>query len=110
GQAGYNWQRGNFVFGFEGDFAGVADNADPVHAKAYASLAGNEGFGTALKTEVHGAANLEWVTTLRGRAGFVVGRNFLPFVTGGAAFGRVELTGKARFSGQYGLGGTIEPF
>lgn len=109
-QAGYNWQRGNFVFGIEGDFSGISNRTDPVRAKAFASLAGEEMFGTWLKTEVKGTASLDWLATLRGRAGMVVRRNFLPFVTGGVAFGKVGIDGKARFSGAYGLGGTTEPF
>src|SRR5690606_20010001 len=57
---------------------------------------------------VHGSAKLHWLSTLRARAGVAMG-DFLPFVTAGAAFGRVSVDGKAKFSGEDGVGGGTEP-
>ena len=71
GTAGFNYQVGAFVWGLEGDF----DWAD-VSA------------GTAC-----GAFSCEtkntWLATARGRLGYAFDR-FLPYITGGGAFGRVR--------------------
>ncbi len=89
--AGYNWQRGAFVFGFEGDLS-----------------------ATGLKSEVTGSftnpfnnnfvypsgdafARVDWYGTVRARAGWAVG-SFLLYGTGGLAYGNVSLTNN------YGLG------
>jgi outer membrane immunogenic protein len=68
-QAGYNWQRGPWVFGVEGDIEGTA--ADDTFAPWKFSN--------------------PWFGTLRGRAGYAIS-NVLFYGTGGLAFG--ELTGQ----------------
>jgi len=63
GDVGTNWQFNRAVLGVEGDFS---------------KLNNHSGTGTGIKyTE-------DWMTTVRGRAGFAIGR-FLPYVTGGLA-------------------------
>lgn len=110
GHMGYNWQRGNFVFGVEGDITGFSRGTDEVSASAFADLSGIENFGTSLLTDVRGSARVDWLSTFRARAGMVVADDFLPFVTGGLAVGTISIDGTARFSGNYGLGGSLEPF
>ena len=74
--AGYNYQMGNFVFGFEGD-------AD------YALIKGN-----ATNTATCGAGTCEvkntWLATARGRLGYAFER-WLPYITGGGAFGGLKV-------------------
>jgi outer membrane immunogenic protein len=68
-QAGYNWQRGPWVFGVEGDIEGTAAN----------------------DTFAPWKFSNPWFGTLRGRAGYAIS-NVLFYGTGGLAFG--ELTGQ----------------
>jgi outer membrane immunogenic protein len=68
-QAGYNWQRGPWVFGVEGDIEATA----------------------AESTFAPWKFSNPWFGTLRGRAGYAIS-NVLFYGTGGLAFG--ELTGQ----------------
>jgi outer membrane immunogenic protein len=68
GTLGYNYQTGNWVWGIEGDI----DYADLKGTNA--SLCG----GCTIKDT--------WLATLRGRVGYSIDR-WLPYVTGGGAFG-----------------------
>jgi outer membrane immunogenic protein len=81
GTAGYNWQGAGspWVFGIEGDvdWANIKDN----------TVCGGLVCGT--KTN--------WFGTVRGRVGYAFDR-FLPYFTGGAAFGDVEAN-RAGFAG-----------
>jgi outer membrane immunogenic protein len=71
GTLGYNWQMGQAVFGLEGDID-------------WTDLRGSGVCGvTTCETRN------DWLSTVRGRLGFAVNR-FLPFVTGGAAFGNIK--------------------
>jgi len=85
GQAGFNWQTGNLVFGAEADwdwarqrdsFANVNFVASTiVVAPATIGLTDNQ--------------KLDWLATARARIGWTE-NCFLWYVTGGAAWGRVE--------------------
>jgi outer membrane immunogenic protein len=66
---GYNWQTGPFVLGVEGDF----------------SWANIRGSTTPLQCGVC-ATDLRTLGTIRGRFGYAAGQ-FMPYVTGGYAFG-----------------------
>jgi outer membrane immunogenic protein len=70
GTAGYNWQIGQAVVGLEGDgdWSGVSGS-------------GNCTIGCQTSTN--------WLSTVRGRLGYAADR-WLPFVTGGAAFGDIK--------------------
>ena len=72
GTLGYNYQTGSFVWGLEGDIA-------------WSDVKGSVGCGLGLTCET---AN-RWLGTARGRLGYAFDR-FLPYVTGGAAFGSVR--------------------
>ncbi len=71
GTIGYNWQMGQTVFGFEGDidWSGIRGSAPCA--------------GTICETRN------DWLGTARARLGYAFNR-FLPFVTGGAAFGSIK--------------------
>jgi len=71
GTLGYNWQMGQLVFGVEGDI-------DWSNIRGSTPCA-----GTTCETRN------DWLGTARGRLGYAFGR-FLPYVTGGAAFGNVK--------------------
>jgi outer membrane immunogenic protein len=76
GTIGYNYQTGPWVFGIEGD----GDWSD----------IGGSTTGAACPTASCEVRN-DWLATVRGRVGYSYGR-FLPYVTGGAAFGDIKLT------------------
>ena len=72
GTVGYNYQFGQGVVGLEGDIDwaginGTTNNACPFGCKTSDS----------------------WLSTVRGRLGYAADR-FMPFVTGGAAFGNIK--------------------
>jgi outer membrane immunogenic protein len=73
GTVGYNYQINQAVLGIEGDM-------DADWAKGSTTCAG-----------VSCTVKNEWLSTLRGRLGYAAGR-FMPYVTGGAAFGDIKDT------------------
>jgi outer membrane immunogenic protein len=77
GLAGYNWQQGSFVYGVEGDWswlgAKAGDNA--------IVNGGNESLSISF--------DLNWLATLRGRAGLAFDATLF-YVTGGLALGHVK--------------------
>jgi outer membrane immunogenic protein len=72
GTIGYNWQAAQTVFGLEGDL----DWAD-INGTSTTNCPGG------CKTSD------SWLSTVRGRLGYAADR-FLPYVTGGAAFGDIR--------------------
>ena len=93
--AGYNWQVNQFVWGIEGDI-----NWSDI------SGSGRCGGGTACSVDNN------WLGTLRGRLGWAAGQ-FMPYVTGGLAFGDIEArrTGFGRNESTevgYALGAGVE--
>ena len=73
GTVGYNLQTGNWVWGIEGDFD-------------YADLKGTD-------SGACGGCTIKdtWLGTARGRIGYAFG-HWLPYATGGAAFGNVYVS------------------
>lgn len=71
GTIGYNWQMGNVVFGLEGDI-------DWSNIRGSATCLG---FSCSTRND--------WLATARGRLGYAFDR-WLPYVTGGAAFGDIK--------------------
>lgn len=69
GTFGYNFQTGSTVLGLEGDidWSGIRGSSGVVNGVNYHDY-------------------LNWISTVRGRVGIAFDR-FLPYVTGGAAFG-----------------------
>jgi outer membrane immunogenic protein len=71
GTLGYNWQAGPMVYGVEGDL-------DWSDIRGTAACA-----GTTCETRNN------WLGTVRGRLGYAIDR-WMPYVTGGAAFGDIQ--------------------
>jgi outer membrane immunogenic protein len=78
GYLGCQWQNGNFAYGIEGDLSGLSGRISEAFTPAV--LLGNTAF---LSTKV------DWLSTVRGRAGFVIA-NAMVYLTGGVAFGDVK--------------------
>ena len=74
GQIGYNWQRGNFVFGVEGDISALS-------GRASADVGGY--------FELTYSSKIRWLSTVRGRFGLAVG-DTMAYMTAGVAFGGVK--------------------
>ena len=77
GQAGYNWQIGQFVLGGEVDFSGLASKAD---ASVSPFFSGKGGTNT-----VSWSSRYDWLFTARLRGGFTIAPNWLLYATGGLA-------------------------
>lgn len=80
GQIGYNWQLRNWVFGVEADIQGSWQNDDQTLA--------------ALGSTVAFTTRLQYYGSVRGRIGWAMDR-FLPYITGGWAYGRGQIDGTA---------------
>jgi outer membrane immunogenic protein len=78
GQVGYNWQTGKTVLGIESDLN-------------WANLKGSSAAGGVCATDGGGQCETQqsWLGSTRARLGYAIGR-FLPFVTGGVAYGDVK--------------------
>lgn len=74
GTIGYNWQLGQWVFGHEGDID-------------WSDIRGSTSSGVCAGTSCETRNN--WLGTGRARIGYAFDR-FLPYVTGGVAFGDVK--------------------
>ena len=81
GQFGYNYQfpSSNFVLGIEADFQG-------------STLQGTYDNFQAGGASWQDGSKVDWWGTVRGRAGYAFG-NFLPYATGGLAYGHVGTSG-----------------
>src|SRR5262245_40237415 len=76
GLLGYNWQQGSFVYGLEGDWSWIGSKTSQL-----AALNTFESLATSF--------DVNWLATLRGRAGLAFGST-LVYVTGGVASGHVN--------------------
>ncbi len=101
GQIGYNWQKGQWVWGLEADFqgSGIRNTSTVVYPG-----------GLFVPSTTTTSDNLNWFGTARVRAGVLASPNFLLYGTGGLAYGHVgeniTLTGNPVASGFYvGTGG-----
>jgi outer membrane immunogenic protein len=82
GQAGYNWQRGTWLFGLEADIQGSDE-----HARADICLVAGCPLGSGLFTANY---RLDWFGTARGRVGFLPAERVLLYATGGLAYGHLS--------------------
>ena len=71
--AGYNWQNGSFVYGVVGDFAAYTNHSYDAY-EGYRAI----------------ESSLNWMATLRGRAGIATGESLL-YLTGGLAVADIDL-------------------
>jgi len=110
GQIGYNWQYSPLiVVGLEADFQGALERDSNIVTSNFT--------GVAAPLSVTGSSvldyqtKIEWFGTVRGRIGYVWGNgNLLSYVTGGLAYGRVDLEGTSTVSGGVSSGGPSTPF
>ena len=89
-EAGYNWQRSNWLLGVEADFN---------FAELKGSASGTSAFGPDLTQTTTAEQRTDWYGTVRGRAGWLVTPNLLLFGTGGFAYGRVTKSANYALSG-----------
>lgn len=90
GQAGFNLQSGNIVYGVEGDFSFLDSRGTQTYRSPQAILTFPAGRRASVTNDV------DWIGTARGRVGYAVG-NAMIFATGGYAFGKIK--GSAEFDG-----------
>ncbi|MBR0833238.1 porin family protein [Bradyrhizobium manausense] len=101
GQAGYNWQSANWVFGIEGDLNWSGEKGSAGFSCAASGLAGGACLpgltflpaGAAAGTTLAIDQKLEWFGTVRGRVGVLAAPQVLLYGTGGLAFGSIKTTG-----------------
>lgn len=79
-QAGYNWQRGQFVYGLEADISATHLNTDL-----------NLGLLNLIPLPATANATIDWYGTVRGRLGWTQGP-LLFYGTGGLAYGHADLS------------------
>ena len=93
GQIGYNWQGPNspWVFGIEADIQGSGQRATGAFF-----LPAGVGALPIPATNIAYEDRLDWFGTVRGRIGWAMGDGrFLPYITGGYAYGEGNLNGTA---------------
>ena len=93
GQIGYNWQMGSpWVFGLEADIQGSGQRDSGVLA-----------VGPAIASVPY-QDKLEWFGTVRGRIGYAIGAQgrWLPYITGGLAYGDGNINGTGTVAGVTG--------
>jgi outer membrane immunogenic protein len=99
GQIGYNWQYSPLiVVGLEADFQGAVEKDSNILSNPFSVIVpGNTATGTTF-TDL--TAKIDWFGTVRARIGYVWGNgNVLSYVTGGLAYGRVDLEGTNAVTG-----------
>ncbi len=94
GQVGYNWQINQIVLGLEADFQGSGQKGDGSFIGPAALIPSS----TYTFTD-----KLDWFGTVRGRVGYAMDR-WLPYVTGGWAWGHGSISGTVTGNGPTGAG------
>jgi outer membrane immunogenic protein len=102
GQIGFNWQAGKWVFGLEADWDATSQR-DTVNNHAF--LASTVVVAPA-SLDYRDEQSIKWLATARGRLGWT-NDCFLWYVTGGAAWGRVESNYNFQVSGLNAGGATV---
>ncbi|MFN3890696.1 MAG: outer membrane protein [Beijerinckiaceae bacterium] len=87
-QAGYNWQSGSFVFGLETDIQYIDASGGSAYTGAALAI---PGVGTTSTLTTSANAKLDYIGTVRARAGVAFGSAFV-YATGGLAYGGTKLT------------------
>lgn len=88
-QFGYNFITGNWLLGAETDIDGAGAAAITTSSRSSnASVAGGATTET-VTTLFEDGKSVNWLGTLRGRAGLVVNPDIVPYITGGLAYGGV---------------------
>lgn len=79
GQFGYNWQKGDTVWGLEASISGLTGKAT-----ARNDFANGAGAGNTIESKI------DWLATFRGRVGWLMHPDTLLYATGGLAVGGVK--------------------
>jgi outer membrane immunogenic protein len=91
GQIGYNSQVATtIVVGVEADLQGISNNNDSVTLGSVTANPNYPGFPVAQTATI--SSKLDYLGTLRARAGYLVTPSFLFYITGGLAYGKTELS------------------
>jgi hypothetical protein len=99
GFGGYNFQFGDVVLGIEGDYARLDVSGSGSDAiSRFRQL--SDGYIATASVTGNVAARAEQLGTLRLRAGYTMGQ-FMPFVTGGLAYGTARVTSSATVQTRY---------
>lgn len=90
-QAGYNWQTGSLITGFEADVqgSGISGSVQPT------LLPIDPLFG--VTPTAKSDQNLTWFGTVRGRVGVTATPNLLIYATGGLAYGQIDASANLRY-------------
>jgi outer membrane immunogenic protein len=102
GQIGYNWQVNQWVFGLEADFQGSGQKGDGSFFDPGVACGPNAIACFPIpSTSIAYTDKLDWFGTVRGRIGYAMGAtgNWLPYVTGGWAYGHGEISGTTTSGG-----------
>jgi outer membrane immunogenic protein len=105
GQIGYNWQLSPiWVVGLEADFQGALEkDSNGVFLGNFSGLTAPENFPVTGSALANYQTKIDWFGTVRGRIGYLWGDGgVLTYVTGGLAYGRVDLEGTSIVSGTVG--------
>ncbi|MDA9520786.1 hypothetical protein XI06_10495 [Bradyrhizobium sp. CCBAU 11434] len=88
GYGGCNWQQNKWVFGFEGDITWTDNKTGSDAQTVVGSFTGQPANFPPLGTNMQLNSSTQWLASLRGRVGMVVGAgdNVLLYGTGGVAF------------------------
>jgi outer membrane immunogenic protein len=102
GQIGYNWQYSPLiVVGLEADFQGAVEKDSETLTNSFTTTLGPFPVTGTAVTDY--ATKIDWFGTVRGRIGYLWGNGtVLTYVTGGFAYGRVDMEGTNTVSGTVG--------
>jgi outer membrane immunogenic protein len=98
GQAGYNRQTGNWIWGLEADFQGSGQRG----SRTYTCAAGVCST-TGLPVNETVSQQLDWFGTVRGRLGFALMPPMLFYATGGLAYGEIKTAGLISDPGSFSI-------
>lgn len=98
--AGFNVQYGDVVFGLEGDYTWFGRTGLTSDTQARIKSTGDGMLETVALTGVS-RTRIQDYGTIRGRLGYAYG-SFLPYITGGAAIGRMQINDQVNYQ-NYGF-------
>jgi outer membrane immunogenic protein len=91
GQIGYNWQMAPvWLAGFETDIQGVSGKGSGTVANSVGPFDFSGAPGEVVTTSIASSGHLDYLGTVRGRAGYLLTPSFLLYGTGGLAYGGVK--------------------
>jgi len=89
-QGGYNWHiHPSWVVGLEGDFQWTGQRASNGGSATLLTIPFRDGTLTGVVSTAN-TWKLDWLSTVRARAGYLVAPQWLVYGTGGVAFGRAQ--------------------